>query len=111
MKSPALILLLAVAASAGAQSRNLEEELRAKNGPAQAEWGGRFRVERPNEITRGRKSYRGVFVQALKTRKPLQLLNPFAPARHGHPEQNVTRDTVTHEVTGINLVSLSKSRR
>ena len=40
-----------------------------------------FGLQQPkaNEITIGKFTYSGIFIQALKTDNPLQLVNPFAP--------------------------------
>jgi hypothetical protein len=51
-------------------------------------------------------TYSGIAVQALKTRKPLQLINPAAPPQYGSPEDNVLRNPVSGEVSGWKLFSI-----
>ncbi len=50
-------------------------------------------------------SYSGVLVQAVRS-NPLQLINPFAPAQYGDAEANTSRDIVSGQVTGINLLTV-----
>lgn len=45
--------------------------------------------------------YTGVVPQARKVDKPLQLLNPFAPARYGDGMDNVAVDPATGRAEGI----------
>ncbi len=60
-----------------------------------------------NEIMKGHIIYSGIAVELLKTRKPLQLINPLAPAEYGSPEDNVMRDPVTKHVTAWKIFSIS----
>jgi hypothetical protein len=60
----------------------------------------------PNEIIGRKRVYRGVLVQWAKTDKPLQLFNPFAPARYGRGDQNLTRDPFTGKAQGFTLFSV-----
>jgi hypothetical protein len=42
-----------------------------------------------------------------KTGNPLQLINPAAPPAYGSPEDNVARDPITGEISGLSLFSIS----
>jgi hypothetical protein len=50
--------------------------------------------------------YSGILVQAVRS-NPLQLINPFAPARYGDGEANILRNPVTREVEGLKLWQLA----
>lgn len=49
--------------------------------------------------------YSGVAVQAARS-NPLQLINPFAPARYGSGEGNTARDGVTGRAEGVKVVAV-----
>ena len=49
---------------------------------------------KPNEIMQGHLIYSGIAVQLVKTRKPLQLINPLAAPEYGSPEDNLMRDPI-----------------
>jgi hypothetical protein len=50
----------------------------------------------------------GVIPRAIRGGNPLQMLNPFAPAKYGTAEENVSLDPdVPGEVNGINFFSIS----
>jgi hypothetical protein len=61
---------------------------------------------KPNEILKGNLSYSGSAVQAVKTRRPWQLLNPAAPPQYGSPEDNVARDQINGRVTGLKVFQI-----
>ena len=65
-----------------------------------------LRVVTPINVVRSKQylgiEYSGIFVQAARS-NPLQLINPFAPARYGNGEANVVRHFVTGEVEGLKL--------
>jgi hypothetical protein len=50
--------------------------------------------------------YSGILVQALRS-NPLQLINPFAPAKYGDGEANILRHLRTREVEGLKLWQIS----
>lgn len=50
--------------------------------------------------------YRGALVRLSRTDKPLQLINPFAPAEYGNGYANVSRDLATGKAQGISLFSV-----
>ena len=60
----------------------------------------------PNEVVGRRVVYRGILVQLKKADKPWQLLNPFAPARYGRGDENLTRDPITDKPRGFAVFSL-----
>lgn len=50
----------------------------------------------------------GVIPRAVRGGNPLQMLNPFAPAKYGTADENVSVDPdVPGKVNGINFVSIS----
>ena len=49
-----------------------------------------YTVREPNRIDRNGITYRGTVPQAIKSRNPLQLINPFAPMEHGNGSQNLS---------------------
>ncbi len=53
---------------------------------------------KPNEIVKGNITYSGIVVEMLKTDNPLQLVNPFAPAKYGSADDNTITDPVTSKV-------------
>jgi hypothetical protein len=61
---------------------------------------------KPNEIVSGHTTYSGIAVELLKTRNPLQLVNPAAPAKYGSPEDNVLRDPISGRVSGWKIFSI-----
>ena len=61
---------------------------------------------KPNEILKKNVAYSGIAVQAVKTRHPLQLVNPAAPARYGSAEDNTLRDPITGRASGLKILSL-----
>lgn len=48
----------------------------------------------------------GVIPMALRTRHPLQLINPLAPAEYGNGFENVTSDPDTRQATGIRFLGI-----
>ena len=50
--------------------------------------------------------YSGILVQAVRS-NPLQLINPFAPAKYGDGEANILRHLVTRKVEGLKLWQIS----
>ena len=50
----------------------------------------------------------GVIPRAIRGGNPLQMLNPFAPAKYGTAEENVSLDPdVPGKANGINFFSIS----
>ncbi|MBI3414198.1 MAG: hypothetical protein HY043_02580 [Verrucomicrobia bacterium] len=48
----------------------------------------------------------GALVRLAKTDKPLQLINPFAPARYGSGLNDLVVDPATGKALGISLLSI-----
>lgn len=61
---------------------------------------------KPNQLVKGDLLYSGIGVEILKTRRPLELLNPLAGPEYGSPEDNVVRDPINGQVTGLKLFSI-----
>ncbi len=51
-------------------------------------------------------TYGGAVGQALKTRRPLQLINPFAPASYGSAMGNTSHDPLTGQADGLKIFSI-----
>lgn len=63
-------------------------------------------TQRPAILSRPAVS--GVIPRAVRGGNPLQMLNPFAPAKYGTADENVSVDPdVPGKVNGINFVSIS----
>ena len=58
------------------------------------------------KVKLGRVTYGGAAVTAVKSRNPLQLINPFAPMSYGSGEDNVVRDTVSGRARGVDVASV-----
>lgn len=52
-------------------------------------------------------SYSGALVQVYKADNPLQLINPFAPAKYGSGYANLSIDPITRKPQGIALFSVN----
>ena len=48
----------------------------------------------------------GIIVEVVKTRNPLELINPAAPVEYGRAEDNTVRDPIDRKVTGLKLFSI-----
>jgi hypothetical protein len=70
-----------------------------------------LQVTTTNNVYRSLKNpnitYSGVVVQAVKSRNPLQLINPLAPANQGSSEANTVRDPITGRSEGLKLFSIA----
>lgn len=100
------LLMMFSAAGAAAQTTNAppvaqEEALEADIVVRARETPLALREDKPNQIQGRKLSYSGVPIFVLRTRHPLQLINPAAPARYGDAEDNVVRDPVTRRVSGL----------
>lgn len=59
-----------------------------------------------NEIRHYNLVYSGIAVELAKTRNPLQMINPLAPAEYGSGEDNVTQDPITSRTYGLKFLSI-----
>lgn len=59
-----------------------------------------------NEVKINGRTYGGILVELAKTGKPFELINPWAPAEYGSPEDNIARDANTGRVLGWKLFSI-----
>ena|SRR6267378_3339282 len=62
--------------------------------------------EKPNELRLGRVTLSGSVVEAVKTRNPVQLVNPWAPREYGESQDNATFNVINNQVTGWKLFSI-----
>ncbi len=102
-----LIVLCAFVATAAAEDlrrttdKTGDAELRKQEQAAKAI----YTVSEPNRIDRNGVTYRGTIPQAIKSRNPLQLINPFAPMKHGDGSQNLS-STLPGETPKVICVSV-----
>jgi hypothetical protein len=90
MKKYPVILLIALAATASA--RTFETQAARKN------------IKRPTPPPSiHNENVQGVIPRAVHGGNPLQMLNPFAPAKYGSAEQSVIVDPESGKWTGIKL--------
>ncbi len=61
---------------------------------------------RPNEVVKGRVTYSGSAVEAVKKRRILPLFNPRAPASYGGPEENLARDPINGRIEGLKIFAI-----
>ncbi len=64
------------------------------------------RKEAPNRSVGHKYNYSGVLVQLSRSKNPLDLINPWATAKHGPGTQNAARDIVSGKSDGINFFSI-----
>lgn len=104
-----VFFLTMVAGTAFAQDKPLRENFRSQLSTSDKEIVSAIRVEKPNQVITQKRAYSGIAVQVVKTRNPLQLINPFAPAEYGSGEQNLVpgRDEVTGRPTGLAILTAS----
>jgi hypothetical protein len=64
------------------------------------------RTDRP--ATLSARAVSGVIPRAIRGGNPLQMLNPFAPAKYGTADESVSPDPdVAGRVKGINFINIS----
>lgn len=121
MKTILALILLLLTCAAEAQSTNAPQpQAVSTNNPSAVDNGlnlgtgtavSRFNVElpsaaKPNEVVKGKVTLSGSAVEAVKTKRPLQLLNPVAPAQYGSAEDNVARDSINGKVIGLKIFAI-----
>jgi hypothetical protein len=110
MKTKLIMLaVFAVAATANAQSRSEDLSYDAQKARQFTQRNGVVltqKPERPNEIRRKNFSYSGIAVQLAKADKPLQCINPLAPASYGSGEMNLVRNPATGHARGLKIFSI-----
>jgi hypothetical protein len=122
MKTVLALILLLLTCAADAQSTNAPQpRAGSTNNPATGAVPNglnlgagttisRFNLEvpaaKPNEVVKGNVTLSGSTVEAVKTKRPLQLLNPVAPAQYGSPEDNVARDPINGKTTGLKIFAI-----
>ncbi len=66
----------------------------------------RLELAKPNEVVTGNLTLSGILVEAVKTRHPLQLLNPLAPAEYGSSADNVVFNPINGKVVGLKIFAI-----
>ena len=59
-----------------------------------------------NRVTFKHVKLSGILVQLTKTDHPLQLINPFAPAKYGSGAQNTVYDPITGKPSGLKVLAI-----
>lgn len=106
MKTLSVLLCAFAVLTASAQTTRSERSLESISTQRGKGTAALFLEAKPNEILKGKVAYSGIAVQAVKTRHPLQLLNPAAPAKYGSAEDNTLRDPITGRASGLKILSL-----
>lgn len=111
MGAAVLVTWLAAADENGAAPRGTNVTTQAtvaadKAAKAQAAAIGQTQPGKVRKNQRPPVQYGGAAVKAARSKKPWQILNPFAPANLGNGAENVVRDPVTGQVTGVSLISV-----
>ena len=107
MRTKTLIACLAIGLLTSGQS------VRAAGTPATPRWHtasfeSRHARQTHQSAALSQPAVSGVIPRAIRGGDPLQMLNPFAPARYGTTEENVSFDPdVPGKVNGINFFSVS----
>ena len=115
MKTFIILFTIFVAGLAQAQTPKQSSQAPKPNGhamttvlPPKLEPGDlAIKLDKPNEIQRGRATYSGVAVQVMKCKEPWQLINPFAPTEYGSGRQNWDHDIITGKPAGFKFFSIS----
>ncbi len=97
------MVVLTASARPAASERSLETQPSTRVSKPSSQL---FGEPKPNEIVKGNVTYSGIVVQLLKTGKPLQLINPAAPAKYGSGEDNVLWNPTSGKVSGWKLFSI-----
>ena len=103
---PISILFFALFALMARAQYPADESLQAKGGWHPFETDPLVRQEKPNEWTTVHLTYSGVFVEVIKMKNPLELINPAAPPEYGWAENNVLRDPFDGHVSGLKIFSI-----
>jgi hypothetical protein len=61
----------------------------------------------PSQVQGHGIAYSGVVPQLIKTKQPLQLINPAAPAQYWQSNGNADRDIITGKFTGFKLLTFN----
>jgi hypothetical protein len=61
---------------------------------------------KPNEVMAGKYKLSGSIVEAVKTGKPAELLNPAAPPQFGSAEDNLVRNPANGKMSGLKLFAI-----
>ncbi|HWF19705.1 MAG TPA: hypothetical protein VG754_10575 [Verrucomicrobiae bacterium] len=107
MKTSLILMMMLAAGTLAAQPDRRTNEAATSAPTPHGVAGLLFQPEKPNEIIRGRVTYSGVAVQIIKTKKPLQLINPLAPPEYGYGSDNLDRDIITGKPNGFKLFSIN----
>src|SRR5262252_2441208 len=104
MKGFSLLLTAAALLAVHSHAYSADESLKTESGelrstpvPTQL---------KPNEIKIGTLTCSGILIQALKTDNAFQLINPFAPAKYGSPDDNTVFNPYTKKAIGLKIFAI-----
>ena len=109
MKKISLLFAAFLVTANGARAASLpfsEESLEAQSIAHKQEAAGWFKKDKPNEIVAGRITYSGILVEAVKIDNPFELIKQSAPAKYGSAEENLVRDPIIGNVSGLKIFSI-----
>jgi hypothetical protein len=106
MKKLAILICTIGVLTANAQTKRTGSSLESTATPRGKQTSGLSSTAKPNEIVKGDVAYSGIAVQVVKTRNPLQLVNPAAAPKYGSAEDNVLRDPTTGRASGLRIFSI-----
>jgi hypothetical protein len=109
MKAPAIVAALLGLSACAAWGQSAQTDI-LRNIPSvplqNVERHIQFRTETAQRLLGLTVRQSGVLPQLARTDNPLQLINPFAPARYGDGTDNVVFNPVTNRPEGIALFSV-----
>ena len=64
------------------------------------------KMEAPKQMIGKKFKYDGALIKLIKADNPLQMINPFAPAKYGSGYDNVVRNPIIGKGEAISLISV-----
>jgi len=106
MKTIPILVAAMFFSVAHAETADPSESLEARTARRVQETPLRLDERQPNEIKVGKLCYSGIAVEIVKVDNPLQMINPFAPARYGSSDINVVKEA-GGKASGLKFFSIS----
>jgi hypothetical protein len=107
MKRTCIVLfsfaVLATAAPSGYAQDSMQSQLNARLNKAVSISSSEVK---PNEVVKKKVAYSGIAVSAVKADNPVQIFNPFAPAKYGSALDNAMSDLGTGRVRAWKVFSI-----
>jgi hypothetical protein len=109
MKNLFVVLILTICSLSDSFGQTNQTEISNQTGAAQKPTQTVTVPPQTKPVTQGlrkKATYSGALVQLSKADNPLQLINPFAPARYGSGFSNLSIDPATGRSQGISLLTI-----